>query len=52
MLLTRHIYQLTLLGLSFIKKHPYSYETGCLIIKISVRGVSDETSLLEQGLKI
>ena len=33
MLLIRHIYQLTLSGLSFIKKHPYSYESGRLIIR-------------------
>ena len=52
MLLIRHICQLILLGVSGIKKHPNSHESGRLVSEISVWGVSDLFSLLEQRLKI
>ena len=52
MLLIRHICQLTLLGVSGITKHPNSSESGRLVLEVSVWGVSDFFSLLEQRLKI
>ena len=52
MLLIRHIYQLTLYGLSGFKKQPNSYWLGRLVSEISAREVTNLLCKLEQGLKI